>query len=149
MVRLKIILNSHKKKPKLDPVTEDTCEYGETSSCNIENSPNIPPDDIPIEFSSIEKEEIPVKHKVFSKDFRNVSDINEIINSKLDTIIEKEDFILKEISDLKISKGNTSSEINPKNSPNENDDSFKSIRTSKSIADIMKNRLVKIYFKYS
>ena len=70
-------------------------------------------------------------------------DINENINSKLDTIIEKEDFILKEISDLKISKGNTSSEMNPKNSTNENDDSLKSVRTSKSIADIMK-----IYFKY-
>ena len=135
------------KKPKLDPVTEDTCEYGETSSCNIENSPNIPPDDIPIEFSSIEKEEIPVKHKVFSKYFRIFLDINENINSKLDTIIEKEDFILKEISHLKISKGNTSSEINPKNSPNENDDSFKSIRTSKSIADIMKNRLVENIFQ--
>ena len=81
MVKLKIILNSHKQK-KLDPVTEDTCEYGETSSCNIENSPNIPPDDIPIEFSSIEKEEIPVKHKVFYKDFRIFLDINENIDSK-------------------------------------------------------------------
>lgn len=114
-----------------------------------ESSSYINLDEIPTKSINFEmKETNQMKQKVFSKDFRNCSYMHKDIDSKLNIIIEKEDSILREMANLKEKGGKTNYEkTDPKGKGIENDDSFKTIRIAKSIAEIMKNRLVENIFE--